>query len=262
VISREQIGSVQSDGGVVIGDDGQDLGRIGQVFLDDLSRQPAWMTVTSDAWDGAEQVVPLALAELDDGRVSVPYSAAVVRDAPRVNTSRSRLGSQHETDLLRHYGLGSTGAPVRPATTTATTTAGAHLQARHEWSLPSTGSSIRTLRLRLRPLLDVTGLPGEELDDLALAACEAAANAIEHAQTPTAAAFDVCLDIDGVRVQITIRDHGRWREPTPGMTDRGRGLLMMRNLSSLVVTVEPDGTTVTLRNASATPGLWSLRRRR
>jgi anti-sigma regulatory factor (Ser/Thr protein kinase) len=249
---------VQSDGGVVIGDDGEDLGRIGQVFLDELSRQPVWMTVTSDAWDGAEMVVPLALAELDDGRVSVPYSIAVVRDAPRAGVDRRRLGSQHETELARHYGLDDPGTPASP---TATTSAGAPLRSHHEWSLPTTGSSIRALRLRLRPLLDVTGLPGEELDDLVIAACEAAANAIEHAQRPTAAVFDVCVDTDGVRVVITIRDYGRWRAPTPG-GDRGRGLLMMRNLSALIVTVEPKGTTVTLRSASATPGSWSFRRRR
>ena len=257
MISREQIGAVQGDGGIVIGDDGQDLGRIGQVFLDALSNQPEWMTVTSDTWDGAELVVPLALAHWDAGRVSVPYSAAVVENAPRAGISQGRLGRRHERDLFRHYGLGRAGAAAAPGPTTVLLTPPSH----REWRLPCNAKSIRALRLELRPFLDVTGLPGEELDDLVLAACEAADNAIEHAGAPVAGSFDVSVDVDGVRVEITVRDYGRWRDPVPG-DGRGRGLLMMRNLSALTITVERDGTTVNLQNRSGDPGSWSVRRRR
>ena len=106
MISRQEVRAVLEDGRVVIGDAGIDLGRIRQVFLDALSYEPAWMTVTSDTWGGAEAIVPLALAWMDEGRISVPYSTAVVRDAPRADTSVGLLDRQHEKDLLHHYGLG------------------------------------------------------------------------------------------------------------------------------------------------------------
>jgi anti-sigma regulatory factor (Ser/Thr protein kinase) len=246
VISLEQINSVLGDGRVVTGADGVDLGRIGRVLVDTRSGQPAWMSVTGDAWDGAV-VVPLVLARMVDGTVSVPYSSLLVQGAPRAGAGEGRLGRGQEEEVVRHYGLDPAGTTVQ--------------QARREWRLPCTAHSLRLLRLELAGFLDVAGLPDEELEDLVLAASEAVTNAIEHAQTPAPGFFDVLADVQGTRVEITVRDYGRWRDPTT----RGRpghGLLLMRNLSALTVTVEPRGTTVTLQNRSADRDRWSFRRRR
>jgi anti-sigma regulatory factor (Ser/Thr protein kinase) len=128
------------------------------------------------------------------------------------------------------------------------------------WRLPCASGSLRVLRHELRPFLDVTALPAEELDDIVLAACEAAANAVDHAGTTTGS-FDVSVAVEGERICITVRDHGRWRDPVPG-TGRGRGLLLMRSLAALTVTATPEGTTVTMENRSAAGGSWSFRRRR
>jgi len=271
VISREQVRAVLGDGGVVIGDTGLDLGRIRQVFLDALSYEPAWMTVTSDTWGGAEVVVPLALAWLDEGRISVPYSTAVVRDAPRADTSVGFLGAQHEQDLLRHYGLeGGDAVSAGPVLDgrvdgirAATPVSGANghpLPAHRDWRLPRVGTSVHALRGELRPFLNVASLPADELDDLVLATSEAAVNAVEHPQHPVADFFDVRADVDGSHLSITIRDYGLWRDPTPG-NGRGRGLLLMSVLSALDITVDPDGTTVTLRNRSPDVVGWTFRRR-
>jgi len=272
VISREQVRAVLGDGGVVIGDAGIDLGRIRQVFLDALSYEPAWMTVTSDTWGGVEVVVPLGLAWLDEGRISVPYSTAVVRDAPRADTSVGYLGAQHEQDLLRHYRLEGGDAVSAGAVLdgrvdgipTAASVSGADAPpppAQRDWRLPSVGTSVHALREELRSFLHVSSLPGEELDDLVLATSEAAVNAVEHPQRPVADFFDVRADVDASHLCITIRDYGRWRDPTPG-NGRGRGLLLMSVLSALDITVDPDGTTVTLRNRSPDVAGWTFRRRR
>jgi anti-sigma regulatory factor (Ser/Thr protein kinase) len=256
VISREQMDAVLGDGALVVGDVGQDLGRIGRVFQDASSdRPPAWMTVTSDEWDGFERVVPLALGRLVGGRVSVPYSLDDVRTAPRAGTEGRLLGRQHEEELALHYGIAAPAGPRTPAYTTVTPSS-----VHRSWRLPCIPGSVRLLRHELRPFLDVTALPGEELDDLVLAACEAAANAVDHAGT-AAGSFDVSVAVEGERICITVRDHGRWRDPVPG-TGRGRGLLLMRHLSALTVTVTPEGTTVTMENRAAAGGSWSFRRRR
>jgi anti-sigma regulatory factor (Ser/Thr protein kinase) len=120
----------------------------------------------------------------------------------------------------------------------------------HGWRLPATPISVPTMRRSLRAVLAESGLREEELYDLLLAACEAATNAIEHAQQPTVPYVDVLVDVMDGQVVIVVRDHGRWRDgpPTP---HRGRGLSLMRDLADTAVDPLPNGTTVTIRSRSA-----------
>lgn len=254
MISREQMGAVLGDGALAAGYGGEELGRIGRVFQDASSHEPAWMTVTSSEWQGAELAVPLLLARMEAGRVAVPYTVDDVRTSPRAGTAEDLLGRVHEADLARHYGI----PPAGPRTTEYTTVRPS--SEHRSWRLPCIPGSIPVLRRQLRLFLDVTGLPDENLADVVLAACEAATNAVDHAGTP-AGHFDVAADTEAESIRITVRDHGRWRSPVPG-TGRGRGLLLMRSLSSLTVTVTPEGTTVTIDNDAAARGSWSFRRRR
>jgi anti-sigma regulatory factor (Ser/Thr protein kinase) len=103
------------------------------------------------------------------------------------------------------------------------------------------------MRLELRPFLDLTGLPDDELEDLILAAGEAANNAVEHARLPTPPCFDVLTEVGEAWARIVIQDHGRWRTPTAG-GHRGRGLQMIGVLADATLTVGSRGTTVVLRN--------------
>jgi anti-sigma regulatory factor (Ser/Thr protein kinase) len=99
----------------------------------------------------------------------------------------------------------------------------------------------------LRAFLVDTGLSDDDLEDLVLAACEAASNAVDHAQEPTEPFFEAIIEIaDGV-VTIVIRDHGHWQQSTSDPY-RGRGLAMMRVLADTTVSTCPDGTTVTVRS--------------
>jgi anti-sigma regulatory factor (Ser/Thr protein kinase) len=119
-----------------------------------------------------------------------------------------------------------------------------------QWCLPSTESSLPFLRRQLVPLLLPSGLSEDETYDLLLAVCEAASNAIEHAQDPPEPFFDVAADIGPATVLVTVRDRGQWVPPTPSVF-RGRGLQMMRLLADTTVTTSAAGTTVTIRNLGA-----------
>jgi anti-sigma regulatory factor (Ser/Thr protein kinase) len=116
---------------------------------------------------------------------------------------------------------------------------------RQAWRLPSTERSVHGLRQDLRVVLDDTGLSPDDLYDLLVAACEAATNAIEHAQQPSEPFVDVLFDVTDDQVTIVVRDHGRWRHGPSG-PHRGRGLQMMRTLAETTITSDPQGTTVTL----------------
>jgi anti-sigma regulatory factor (Ser/Thr protein kinase) len=118
---------------------------------------------------------------------------------------------------------------------------------RCQWHLRSVESAIPWMRRGLRAFLVDTGLSDDDLEDLVLAACEAATNAVEHAQHPTEPFFDAFIEIDEEVVTIVIRDHGEWQQPTPD-PHRGRGLAMMRVLADTTMSTCADGTTVTIRS--------------
>ncbi|MGY1741390.1 ATP-binding protein [Blastococcus sp. SYSU D01050] len=114
------------------------------------------------------------------------------------------------------------------------------------WRLPSTTSSIPALRRRLRALFTDAGLPEDLAYDLLLAACEAATNAVEHAQEPTEPFVDVTAEIGDDEVVVAVRDHGHWRERVPSM-DRGRGSMLMSAFAEVTATPSAEGTTVVIR---------------
>jgi CheY-like chemotaxis protein/anti-sigma regulatory factor (Ser/Thr protein kinase) len=113
------------------------------------------------------------------------------------------------------------------------------------WQLPSEPAAVPALRRRLRSWLDSCGIDPDDAYDLLLAACEAATNAIEHAQEPTEPVFDVSAALVGGRVRISVRDYGQWRERVPSM-DRGRGGTLMSAVGEITATPSPEGTTVVI----------------
>jgi signal transduction histidine kinase/ActR/RegA family two-component response regulator len=142
-------------------------------------------------------------------------------------------------------------APRRPMTTppTAPTAAGdgaAPGPVTGRWRFPAASSSIPALRRRLRGLFAEAGLDEERAYDLVLATCEAATNAVEHAQDPTEPFIDVAAEVVDGRVEIAVRDYGRWRERVPSM-DRGRGSMLMSAVGEITATPSPAGTTVVIR---------------
>ncbi|MGY1609005.1 MULTISPECIES: ATP-binding protein [unclassified Geodermatophilus] len=115
------------------------------------------------------------------------------------------------------------------------------------WRFPSSASSIPPLRRRLRALLAEAGLAEDRAYDLVLAACEAATNAIEHAQDPAEPVVTVRATVRDGAVELEVRDTGQWRERTSSM-DRGRGSMLMSAFADVTAVPGPAGTTVTIRS--------------
>ncbi len=113
------------------------------------------------------------------------------------------------------------------------------------WRLPSDAASIPALRRGLRAYLARAGVGEDQAYDLLLAACEAATNAVEHAQHPTEPVVEVAARITGGTIRISVRDHGQWRERVPSM-DRGRGSTLMTAVGEITATPSPEGTTVVI----------------
>src|SRR5215207_1139307 len=108
----------------VIGQDvydesGDKIGSAAEVYLDDETGQPEWVTVRTGMFGTKESFVPLRDANLTDDGVRVPVSKSQVKDAPKVDTD-GHLSPQEEEELYRYYGLGA--GTSQTTTTTESTT--------------------------------------------------------------------------------------------------------------------------------------------
>jgi sporulation protein YlmC with PRC-barrel domain len=91
-------------GRTVVDRDGQEIGKLGDIYLDGETERPAFAGVRTGLFGRKESIVPLAdAAEVDDG-VRVPYEKAAVEDAPRLDPDDEALTPEEEDALFRHYG--------------------------------------------------------------------------------------------------------------------------------------------------------------
>jgi uncharacterized protein (TIGR02271 family) len=106
MISENQIDDVQR--ATVYDRSGDKIGKAGQVYLDDATGQPSWVTVNTGLFGTSESFVPLEGASFDGtDRVDVAYEKSQVKDAPRV-AADGHLEVSEEEELYRYYGLGGT----------------------------------------------------------------------------------------------------------------------------------------------------------
>jgi len=108
---------------------GEKIGSASEVYLDDETGQPEWVTVRTGLFGTKESFVPIREADLTDDGLRVPVSKERVKDAPKIDTD-GHLSPQDEEELYRYYGMGTgtetatTGAPVTSGYTDTTTTTG------------------------------------------------------------------------------------------------------------------------------------------
>jgi len=91
-------------GGPLYGSDGAKIGKVSQVYLDDVTGQPEWVTVSTGLFGGKENFVPVAQSEFTDDGLRVAYDKDTVQNAPRIDAD-GHLSPDQEGDLYRHYGL-------------------------------------------------------------------------------------------------------------------------------------------------------------
>jgi uncharacterized protein (TIGR02271 family) len=96
-------------GSNAVDSDGDKLGKIGNVYLDDRTGQPAWATVNTGLFGTKESFVPLADARIEGDALVVPYDKAKVKDAPKVDDD-GHIGDDEQAELYRYYGLAGFGS--------------------------------------------------------------------------------------------------------------------------------------------------------
>lgn len=82
--------------------DGAKIGRVGQVYLDDQTQEPNWVTVKTGLFGTKEFFIPLDEAERSDKRITVPYDKAKVHGAPFTEIDQN-LSPEEEDELYEYY---------------------------------------------------------------------------------------------------------------------------------------------------------------
>lgn len=141
MISTEQVQQAQTAKAQVVAEDGTKIGSIGQVYLDDESGRPEWVTVSTGMFGRAESFVPLAQATLDGDQLRVPYGKEKVKDAPRVDAD-GHITPEEESQLYRYYGLDDSSLASAPTGETTERTGRTDRGAGHDTSGPDTDDAM------------------------------------------------------------------------------------------------------------------------
>lgn len=83
--------------------DGNKIGKVQQVYLDDDSGQPSWVTVNTGLFGTNESLIPLDGARLNDDLLTVPFDKQVIKDAPNFDPGH-HLDESDENTLYDYYG--------------------------------------------------------------------------------------------------------------------------------------------------------------
>jgi len=87
----------------VVGVDDENIGKVGQVYLDNDTGRPNWVTVRTGWFGINESFVPLEAATFDGDTIRVPFDKATIKDAPNYETD-APLGESDEQRLYSYYG--------------------------------------------------------------------------------------------------------------------------------------------------------------
>jgi uncharacterized protein (TIGR02271 family) len=91
--------------------DGDKIGKIGQVFLDDETGRPEFVTVNTGFFGSSESFIPIADARRTSEGLAVPFDKDKVKGAPQVSVDDGHLSQSYERELYEYYGMTYSEAP-------------------------------------------------------------------------------------------------------------------------------------------------------
>ena len=92
--------------GEVLSASGEKIGSVGQIYLDDQTGEPTFVTANTGMFGLSQSFVPLRGARVENGNVIVDFDKTTVKDAPRIDDDGS-LSPAEEDQLYAYYGMGT-----------------------------------------------------------------------------------------------------------------------------------------------------------
>ncbi|MGK4584569.1 PRC and DUF2382 domain-containing protein [Kitasatospora sp. HPMI-4] len=93
---------------------GDKIGTVDEVYLDDATGEPEWAAVRTGIF-GRDAFVPLTTSEFSGDELRVPYDKSLIKDSPDFGVGQ-HLSPAQELQLYRYYGLDAGGTPPAPPT--------------------------------------------------------------------------------------------------------------------------------------------------
>ena len=83
--------------------EGNKVGQIGQVYLDDRTGQPLWVTVSTGLFGNRQSFAPIAGSAFDGDDVRLAVSKDTIKDAPNVDDAE-HINGDEQNALYDYYG--------------------------------------------------------------------------------------------------------------------------------------------------------------
>lgn len=84
--------------------DGEKIGSVEQIFVDEQTRRPEWIGLGTGFFGTKRVLVPVEGSSLAEDHVTVAYAKDHVKDAPDIDADE--ISQETEAALYAHYGLG------------------------------------------------------------------------------------------------------------------------------------------------------------
>ncbi|WP_022926201.1 PRC-barrel domain-containing protein [Serinicoccus marinus] len=108
MVTYEQLGEMYD--AEVVDQDGHKVGGMCQVYLDNGTGSPAWVSVRTGWFGGRKVFCPVSNATIQRGRIQVPYPLAMIKDAPDIPCD-GHLTEDEEEQLYDYYSVDEGPAP-------------------------------------------------------------------------------------------------------------------------------------------------------
>ncbi len=89
-------------GHTVVDQDGDKIGKVEEIYVDDATGQPEWLAIKTGMFGSKLTFAPLAGSESAGDDLRLPYTKEHVKDAPNVDPD-GHLEPAEEAELYRHY---------------------------------------------------------------------------------------------------------------------------------------------------------------
>jgi len=91
-------------GRTAYGADGDKIGKIDDIYMDEQTGQPEWLAVSTGMFGSRVSFVPITGASAQGDDVRVEYTKQQVKDAPNADADGA-LSQEEESRLYQHYGV-------------------------------------------------------------------------------------------------------------------------------------------------------------
>ncbi len=86
----------------VVTDDGQTLGPVGHVYLDDHTQDATWVSARTGFFGMREVFMPIQGAKVEEGLIRVRFTKDYIMDAPRID-SEGHISETEQDELYAYY---------------------------------------------------------------------------------------------------------------------------------------------------------------